>query len=159
MIVDAAQILHFKAVLGLTDHNSDLSEWLITLDAIDCYEETRVVWHFDHVHFVVLIKLEELHCVALQSDLLLRLLADLLHVHVVVLFILIIDLIDVNKNLIIVKVEQLFDDVDDWKRDSEVDGVLVGVDVHVHYICVLDLAINSSLYSSHVLTCCFRCDK
>jgi len=113
MIIDATQTLHFKAVLGLTNHDSGLSKQHVALDTVDHYEETHVVQHFDRVHFIILIELEELHCVVLQSDLFICLLVDLLHVHVVVLLILVVNLIDVNENLIIVEVKQLFDDVDD----------------------------------------------
>ncbi len=52
--------------------------------------------HVDRVHLIVLIKLEKLHCVVLQSNLLLCFLTNPLHVHVVVLFVLIIDLINAS---------------------------------------------------------------
>jgi len=48
--------------------------------------------------------------------------------------------------LIVVVVEQLLDDdVDDRQRDSEADGVLVGVNVHVHRVCMLDLVVEVRL--------------
>jgi hypothetical protein len=79
----------------------------------------------------------------LQSDLSFHLFADSLHVHVVVLLIFIVDLINADKDLIIVIIKQLLDDdVDDQQQDSEADGVLVGVDAHVHHVCTLDLAIK-----------------
>jgi hypothetical protein len=49
--------------------------------------------------FIVLIVFEELHRIVLQSDLLFHLLADSLHVHVVVFVILVIDLICHNPSL------------------------------------------------------------
>jgi len=104
MIVDFAQLLHFKAVLGVTDRDSGLLECHVVLDVVDHQEEAHAVWDVDHVHFVVLIELEELNRVALQSDLLFCLLADPFHVHVVVLLFLLVDFIDVDENLIIIAV-------------------------------------------------------
>jgi hypothetical protein len=143
MIIDAAQLLHFKAVLGVTDRNNGLLERHATLDVVDRQEEACAVWDVDCVHFVVIIKLEELHRVTFQCDLLIRLFADPLHVHVVVLLVLIIDLINTDNDLIIITIEQFFDDdINDWQQDNEMDGVLVGVDVHVHRVCALDFAIK-----------------
>jgi hypothetical protein len=114
MIVDSAQLLHFKVVLGVMDRGNGLSEQHATLDVIDHHEEACVVWDVDHVHLVVLIELKEFHCVALQRDILLRLIMDPLHVHVVVLLDLVVELINVGDDLIVVAVEQLFDDdIDD----------------------------------------------
>ncbi len=122
---------------------NDLLERHAALDVVNQQEETRAIRDVDSVHFVVLIELEKLHRVALQTDLFLRLLVDLLHVHVVVLFVLVVDHIDISEDLIIVAVEQLLDDdVDDEQQDSEVNGVLAGVNVHVHRVCALDLAIK-----------------
>jgi len=36
----------------------------------------------------------------------------------------------------------LDDDVDNQQRDSEADGALVGVDVHVHRVYALDLVVE-----------------
>jgi hypothetical protein len=116
MIVDVAQLLYFKVVLGMTDRSNGLSERHAAPDIVDHQEETRVVQDVDYVHLVVLIKLEKLHHFELQSDLLLRLLIDPFHVHMVVLFILVVDLIDVGEDLIVIMVEQLLDDdIDDWQ--------------------------------------------
>ncbi|CAK9257745.1 unnamed protein product [Sphagnum jensenii] len=99
MIVDAAQLGHFKVVLGMTNHDSSLSKrhatpnvvnrqeearvirvvdrvHLIvliehaTFDVINCQEEAHVVRDVNRVHLIVFIELEELHCVVLQSNLL-----------------------------------------------------------------------------------------
>jgi hypothetical protein len=87
-----------------------------------------------------------LHRVALQNDILICLLPDPLHVHVVALLVLVVNLIDANKDLIIIMVEQLLDDdIDNQQRGSEADGVLAGVDVHVHRVYMLDLAIEVRL--------------
>ncbi len=146
MIIDVAQLLHFKVVLGVTDYGNDLLEQHITLDVVDHQEEAHVVQDVDHVHLVVLIKLEKLHHVALQSDFLLRLLVDPLHVHVAVFLILVVNLIDASEDLIVDVIEQFHDDdVDNQQQDSEADGVLVGVDVHVHCVCAFDLAIKVRL--------------
>jgi hypothetical protein len=59
MIVDVAQLLHFNAILGVTDHGSDLSKWHATLDVVDREEEARAIWDIDCVHFVVLIELKD----------------------------------------------------------------------------------------------------
>jgi hypothetical protein len=99
MIIDATQLLHFKVVLGVTNRGSGLSERHVAHDIVNCQEETRVIRDVEHVHLVVIIKLEELHRVALQNDLLLHLLADPLHVHVVVLLILLVDFIDAGEDL------------------------------------------------------------
>ncbi len=104
MIIDVAQLLHFKAVLGMTKHNNSLSKRHATPDVVDC-QEARAIWDVDYVHLIVLIELEELHHVALQSNLLLCFLADPLQVHVVVLFILIINLINASEDLIVVAIE------------------------------------------------------
>ncbi len=114
----------------------------------------------NHVHFVVLIKFEELHFIALQSNLLLRLLVDSFHVHVVVFFVLVIDLINANEDLIVIRVEQfLDDDIDDRQRNSEANGILVGVNVHVHHVCTLDLVVEVRLLAINkkfiVLLPCF----
>jgi hypothetical protein len=40
-------------------------------------------------------------------------------------------------------VEKLHDDdVDNWQQNSEADGILASVDVHVHHVYMLDLAIK-----------------
>jgi len=143
LIVDVAQLLHFKAVLSMMDHINNLLDRHAAPDVIDRQEEARAIRDVDSVHFVVLIELEEVHCATLQSDLFLHLLVDLLHVHVVVLFVLVVNHIDVSEDLIVVTIEQLLDDdVDDRQQDSETNGVLAGFDVHVHRVCVLDLAIK-----------------
>ncbi len=79
MIIDAAQLLHFKVVLGVTNYGNDLLEQHITLDVVDHQEEARVVWDVDRVYLVVLIKLEKLHHLAFQIDFLLCLFTDPLH--------------------------------------------------------------------------------
>ncbi len=104
MIIDVAQLLHFKAILGVMDHNDSMSEQHVAPDVVDRQEETRVVQNVNCVHLVVIIELEELHCIVFQSDLLLRLLVDSLHVHVVVLLIFIVDLINIGQDLIVVMV-------------------------------------------------------
>ncbi len=79
----------------------------------------------------------------LQINLILRLLTDPLHVRVVVFFVLIVNFINVGEDLIVVAIEHLLnDDIDDWQRDSEIDGVLGSVDVHVHCVCMFDLAVK-----------------
>jgi hypothetical protein len=65
---------------------------------------------------------------------------------VVVLLIFIVNLIKADEDLIIVAVEQLLDDnIDDWQQDSEVDGILVDFNVHVHRVCALDLVVKVRL--------------
>jgi len=96
MIIDATQLLHFKAVLGVTDHGNSLSERHATPNVVDRQEEMRAVWDVDCVHLIVLIELEELHRVMLQSNLLLYFLADPLHVHVMVLLVLLFNLINAS---------------------------------------------------------------
>lgn len=116
MVVDAAQLLHFKVVLGVTDCGNGLLERHATLDVINHHEEACAVWDVDHVHLVVFIELKEFYRVAFQRDILLHLLVDSLHVHVVVLLVLVVELINVGDDLIVVVVEQLFDDdIDDWQ--------------------------------------------
>jgi hypothetical protein len=105
MSVDAAQLLHFKAVLGVMNHGNGLSERHVAPDVVDSQKEAHAIWDVDRVHFVILIELEELHCVVLQSNLRLRLLVDLLHVHVVVFLFLVVNLIDASKDLIVVVIE------------------------------------------------------
>ncbi len=97
----------------MTDHGNGLSKRHATFDVVNHHEEMCAVWDVDCVHFVVLIKLKEFHHIAPQRDILFRL-VDLLHVHVVVLLVLVVELINVGDDLIVVAVEQLFDDdVDD----------------------------------------------
>ncbi len=106
MIVNATQLLHFEVVVvGVMDHGRGLSKRHATFDVVDRWEEACAIRDVDHVHFVVLIELGELLCVALQSDLLLRLLMDSLHVHEVVFLVLIVDLIDAGEDLIVITVE------------------------------------------------------
>jgi hypothetical protein len=105
MIIDVAQLLLLKAVLGVMDHDGSMSEQHVAPDVVDRQEEAHVVRNVNHVHLVVLIELEELHYIVFQNNLLLHLLTNLFHVHVVVLFILIVDLIDVGQDLIIIMVE------------------------------------------------------
>jgi hypothetical protein len=105
LIIDATQLLHFKVVLGVTDHSSNLSKRHATPNIVDRQEEARVVWDVDRVHLIVLIELEELHRVTLQSNLFLCFLAYLLQVHVVVLFILVVNLINASQDLIVVVVK------------------------------------------------------
>jgi hypothetical protein len=48
--------------------------------------------------------------------------------------------------LIIVAIEQLLDgDVDNRQRNIEANGVLASVNVHVHHVCALDLAVEICL--------------
>ncbi len=43
-------------------------------------------------------------------------------------------------------IEQFLDDyINDRQRNNEVDGVLAGVNVHVHHVCVLDLTVKVRL--------------
>jgi len=98
----------------VTDRDSGLSKRHIAPNVVNRQEEVHVVRDVDCVHLVVFIELEKLHHVALQTDLFLRLLADPLHVHVVVLVVLVVNLIDVSEDLIIIATKQfLDDDVDD----------------------------------------------
>jgi hypothetical protein len=105
MIVDVAQLPHFKVVLGVTYHGSSMLERHATTDVINYQKETCVVRDVDRVHFIVLIELEELHRIALQSNRLFYFLANPLQVHVVVLLILVIDLINTSQDLIVVAIE------------------------------------------------------
>ncbi len=68
-------------------------------------KEAHVVRDVDHVHLIAFIELEELHRVVLQSNLLLYFLAHVLHVHVVVLVVFIVNLINANQDLIVVAIE------------------------------------------------------
>jgi hypothetical protein len=114
MIVDAAQLLYFKVVLGVTNCGNGLMERHATFDVVDHHGEVCPIWDVDHVHLVILIKLKEFHRVVFQRDILLCLLVDPFHVHVVVLLVLVVEFINVSDDLIIVTVKQLFDDdVDD----------------------------------------------
>ncbi len=70
MIIDAAQLLHFKAVLGVTNHNNGMSKQHAAPNVVDHQEEACFVRDIDHVHLVVFIELEKLHLITLQSDLL-----------------------------------------------------------------------------------------
>ncbi len=105
MIIDVAQLLHFKVVLSVTYHGSSMLERHATTDVINYQKETCAVRDVNRVHFIVLIELEELHRIALQSNLLFYFLADPLQVHVVVLLILVIDLINTSQDLIVVAIE------------------------------------------------------
>ncbi len=105
MIVDAAQLLHFKAVLGVTKRGSNMSKRHATPNVVNRQEEAYVIWDVDCVHLIVFIKLEELHRVTLQSNLLLYFLADPLQVHVVVFLVLVIDLINASQDLIVIAVK------------------------------------------------------
>ncbi len=75
------------------------------IDVVNYQEEVCVVWDVDHVHIIVLIKLEELHRIVFQSNLLLCLFTDLFHVHVVVFLVLVVDFIDIGEDLIVVAVK------------------------------------------------------
>ncbi len=79
VVIDAAQLLHFKAVLGMTNHYNGLLEQHATLSIINCQEKMHIVQDVDHEYLIVFIELEELHCVALQSNFLLGLLVDWFH--------------------------------------------------------------------------------
>ncbi len=87
------------------DHGRGLSKRHATFDVVNRWEETCAIRNVDHVHFIVFIELGELLRVALQSDLLLRLLMDSLHVHEVVFLVLVVDLIDADEDLIVTMVE------------------------------------------------------
>jgi hypothetical protein len=78
------------------DRGNSLSERHATPNVVDRQEEMRAVWDVDCVHLIVLIELEELHRVMLQSNLLLSFLADPLHVHVMVLLVLLFNLINAS---------------------------------------------------------------
>jgi hypothetical protein len=105
MIVDAAQLLHFKVVVNMMDRGNGLSKQHVAPNVVNRQEEALVVQDVDCVHLIILIELEELHYVVLQSDLLLYLLTDLFHVHVVILLILLIDFIDTNEDLIVITIK------------------------------------------------------
>jgi hypothetical protein len=114
MIIDATQLLHFKAILGVMDRDSGLLKRHVAPNVVNRQEKVHVVRDVDCVHLIVLIELEKLHRVALQIDLFLRLLVGPLHVHVVVLVVLIVNLNNSGEDLIIIATKQLLDDdVDD----------------------------------------------
>lgn len=105
MIVDVAQFLYLKVVLGVKDRNNDLSKQHAAPNVVDQQEEAHVVLDVNRVHLIFIIELEKLHRVAFQSDLLFCLLVDPLHVHVVVILILVVNFIDIGDNSIVIAIK------------------------------------------------------
>ncbi len=89
----------------MTDRDSSLLKRHATPEVVDCQKEAHVVRDVDRVHLIAFIELEELHRIVLQRNLLFYFLAHELHVHVVVLFIFVVDLINANQDLIVIAIE------------------------------------------------------